>query len=100
MSQKKDVFDEIFSNIGKKLKRLAIIILIVGISASLIFGIVIFRNAIETQNSHLPIMGDALSEIYIGCGFGIIIAGTLLSVISSFKLYGFGAIVEKYLDEK
>lgn len=68
-----------FSNIGGKIKSLAVCACTCGIVFSIIYGIYIMTTL---RNSH------ALT------GLLIIIFGSLLSWIGSFVLYGFGQLVE------
>lgn len=64
-----------FSNIGGKIKTWAVVLSILGIAASVIYGgIVAAKNALD--------------------GVLIIIFGSLGSWVSSFVLYGFGQLVE------
>ena len=66
-----------FSNIGGKIKRLAIAICAVGIGVSVLSGMI--KNA---------------SGAMLGMGFAILIGGSLLSWIGSFFAYGFGELIE------
>lgn len=68
-----------FSNIGGKIKGLAKVFTWIGIIASVISGIA------------MMLMDD---DIFLFIGLIIMIAGSLLSWISSFMLYGFGHLVE------
>lgn len=87
-----------FQFIGGKLKSLAKFILVTGILASVILGIVMFVNAGNASESY--ILGDSLTGFYTTLGFIILIGGVIMSIICSFVLYAFGAIAEKYLNEK
>lgn len=64
-----------FENIGGKIKKLAIVITIIGIIISFIIGIMLSN------------------EFGLG-GFIVILGGSLLSWIGSFLLYGFGEIID------
>lgn len=66
-----------FSNIGGKIKRLAIAICAVGIGVSVLCGMIIIA-----------------SGAMLGMGFAILIGGSLLSWIGSFFAYGFGELIE------
>lgn len=67
----------VFHNIGKKMKGLAELVAVFGIILSVFFGLVV------------------MGEISTWIGLGITVAGSLLSWISSFLLYGFGELVDK-----
>ena len=65
-----------FENIGSKIKTLAVVLTVVGIVASVIFGFFILSaNA--------------------GYGLLIMVVGSLISWVSSFFTYGFGELIEK-----
>jgi len=67
-----------FENIGKKIKNLASVITWMGIILSVVVGIVLI----------------VLDESLIATGLIIMVAGFLMSWISSFLLYGFGQLVD------
>lgn len=71
-----------FSNIGGKIKGLAVVICILGIAASVLGGI-----ALISANSRYNPTATA--------GWIVLIAGSLGSWIGSFTLYGFGELIEK-----
>ena len=77
-----DEFEEyhskMFSNIGSKIKVLAVVITCIGIVASIIIGIVLMT----------------IDEELIVPGILVMIVGSLLSWLSSFFMYGFGQLVE------
>lgn len=74
-----------FNNIGEKIKKLAEIISIIGISISVLAGfIMIIFGA----------FADEGAIIGIGSGFVIMIVGSLLSWIGSFFTFGFGELIE------
>ncbi|MBQ3416360.1 MAG: hypothetical protein IJH32_00785 [Ruminococcus sp.] len=77
-----------FRNIGQKIKGLAIFLTIIGIIASLVIGISTIVNAgkyAEYGNNGAPSIVIGILEI---------VAGSILSWLSSFVLYGFGQLVE------
>lgn len=61
-----------FDNIGGKIKVLAQVVCWIGITISVIFGLISFENG----------------------GIVVIILGSLFSWIGSFTLYGFGQLIE------
>ena len=67
-----------FNNIGSKIKRLAEIVSVLGILASIIWGIVGAQNGFWSW----------------GTGFVIMICGTLISWLGCFFTYGFGDLIE------
>lgn len=67
-----------YANIGEKIKGLAMVLCIIEIIASVIYGIAIMSN-------------DADMVLY---GIIVVILGPVLSWISSWVLYGFGQLVE------
>ncbi len=69
-----------FSHIGKKIKILACVLTCVGVAASILGGIWLGTNE---NNEKLTSLGVVVA-----------IAGSLLSWISSFLLYGFGSLVD------
>ena len=69
-----------FNNIGGKIKSLAQVVCWIGIICSVISGIAIM----------------ATDEDLAFSGFVIIVIGSLVSWVSSFTLYGFGQLIEKY----
>lgn len=68
-----------FSNIGGKIKNLAVVITWIGIITSVIFGIMM--------------MATGYGEM-VFIGFLVALVGSLLSWIGSFLLYGFGQLIE------
>ncbi|MBE7076367.1 MAG: hypothetical protein E7374_00550 [Clostridiales bacterium] len=65
-----------FDKIGEKIKTLAVVFSIIGVSVSIVFGIhTLFKNA--------PL------------GILIIIIGSFCSWISSFFIYGYGELINK-----
>ena len=75
-----------FSNIGNKIKGLAITLTVLGIITSIIYGIIVASTASELS-------GFAKNAGVIG-GLLIIVVGSVLSWIGSLVLYGFGQLVE------
>ena len=65
-----------FDNIGSKIKTLAIVCAWIGIIGSFIGGIYV------------------MAELDVGIGFLIMIAGSLVSWIGSFFMYGLGQLIE------
>ena len=64
-----------FNNIGGKIKTLSVVVTLIGIVASIIIGIAFITN----------------EEVLIG--FVVMLAGSFISWISSFVLYGFGELI-------
>ena len=75
----------LFENIAGEIKTMAKVICGMGISASVIAGIVYIINGWSYKNS----------ENFLLIGAVIAIAGSVLSYISSITLYGFGELIEK-----
>jgi hypothetical protein len=65
-----------FQNIGGKIKTLAVVATIIGISLSVILGFV-------------------LMDTSVGTGMLVLVGGSLFSWISAFFMYGFGELIEK-----
>lgn len=74
-----------FDNISDKMKSAATALAILGITGSIIIGIIIIS---EANNSYYPSATETLS------GWLVIIVGSLSSWVSSFTLYGFGQLIE------
>lgn len=72
------MFENLFSNAGGKIKVLAKVFFVLGIIASVIYGIVVMT----------------LGGIHVLYGFLIAIIGSISSWISSILMFGFGTIVE------
>lgn len=72
-----------FTNIGDKIKNLAAVITWIGIIGSILGGIVMIAVGLES------------SEIFVLFGFLTAIAGSLVSWIGSFLLYGFGELIDR-----
>ena len=71
-----------FSNVGGKIKKLAVILCILGIIGSVVYAIICFTNSSRYQDLTLY-------------GVLILVVGCLLSWISSFFVYGFGELIER-----
>ena len=71
-----------FSNIGGKIKKLAVILCILGIIGSVTYAIICFTNSSRYQDLTLY-------------GILILVGGCLLSWIGSFFTYGFGELIER-----
>ena len=71
-----------FSNIGKKIKILAIVLCCAGILASLIAAIILFRQSTRYYNT-------------TGIGFAVLFGGSLVSWVCSFFTYGFGELIDR-----
>ena len=71
-----------FSNIGGKIKKLAVVLCILGMIGSVVYAIVCFANSSRYQDLTLT-------------GVLILVAGCLASWISSFFVYGFGELIER-----
>ncbi len=71
-----------FSNIGGKIKKLAVILCILGIIASVTYAIICFTNSSRYENLTLY-------------GVLILVGGCLLSWIGSFFTYGFGELIDR-----
>ncbi len=67
-----------FDNIGSKIKTLAQVVVWIGIIASVFSGSIVMT----------------IDDEYVLLGFAIAIIGSLVSVSSSFVLYGFGKLIE------
>ncbi|MBR5496382.1 MAG: hypothetical protein IKV76_00190 [Clostridia bacterium] len=75
-----------YSNIGKKIQRLAAISAIIGMIASIAIG---FALIVLSDGGWL-----GTNETLIVIGVAVIILGSILSWVLSFVLYGFGRLVE------
>ena len=73
----------LFENIDVRIKQLASPIAWIGITGSIVNGIFYINSGIEAD-----------STIIILSGVRFMILGSLLSLISSFVLYGFGKLIE------
>ncbi|MBO4692915.1 MAG: magnesium transporter [Clostridia bacterium] len=73
-----------FSNIGKKIKKLATVLCWLGIIISIVCGIVAWVAADDEIGALIFLV--------------VAVAGSLLSWISSFVLYGFGELIDKVTD--
>ena len=75
-----------YSNIGKKIKTLAVAFCALGMAASLISGLAMF------------FAGTQYSELGAMAGLITIIVGCLTSWIASFAIYGFGELIDTTMD--
>ena len=71
-----------FNNIGGKIKKLAIILCILGMIGSIVYAIICFTTSSRYQDLTL-------------IGVLILVLGCLMSWISSFFVYGFGELIER-----
>lgn len=83
-----------FDNIGGKIKKLAVILCIIGIIASVIGALFLWITASRVRYGY--------GTTYVIYGFVVLIGGFLTSWIGSFGLYAFGTITENsdYLVEQ
>ena len=82
-----------YNNIGGKIKKLSIIICVIGIIISLLLAIISLPK-IETIKYAIKLNLYGLIKDPIINSAKIFIIGALLSWISSFCLYGFGQLIE------
>ncbi len=81
------MFENMFENIGGKIKTLAKVLCWVGIIFSVLVAIILFIEANE---------GSYRTEgLYIRLGCIFLIIGPLVSWINSFFMYGFGELIER-----
>lgn len=86
-----------YSDIERKIKISSIVVLVVGIIISLLLAIIMFVNAGKTNQvmSYFSSNSDsAISGTLIVLGIAILIGGTIISVITSFLIYGFAVLIE------
>jgi len=76
--------DRLFSNIGEKIKSLAVVSFIVGAISCIIGGIVVFALVDPNMYNSSPLILE---------GILLIVLGPILSWIGSWVLYGFGELV-------
>lgn len=79
----------LFGNIGEKIKKLAVIISVIGIIGSILLGIFageLFKDSYLFEEYALPM---SIAIILIGC---------LIFWLSSFILYGFGELIDLSAD--
>ncbi len=88
-----------FTNIGEKIKKLAVIICWIGIICSLILGIVIVvaPNSIlynyRVNVNGTTVVSSSNTVALVITGVLLFVIGSLASWIGSFVLYGFGELV-------
>ena len=84
-----------FTNIGKKIKILAVIYAVLGFIASTISGMITMfttmAQAIDYEEPGLLFLGLIM-------GLLIIVGGCLVAWITSWPLYGFGELIDKTAD--
>lgn len=73
-----------FTNIGGKIKKLTVILCIIGISASVVAGLILIAIGSNSYGQ----------KGLVAIGFVVMIVGALLSWIGSFFTYGFGELIE------
>ena len=78
-----------FYNVGRKLKVLAIVLLVLGILVSLVYAIIIWASP---QNQ---LLGNLRGII----GLGVLIGGSISAYLSSLVTYGIGEAAENKVDE-
>lgn len=76
-----------FSNIGGKIKGVAVAEAVIGIIASIVVGFVLIYNSSRSNPT-------------AGLGWVIMIGGSIVSWLNSFILYGFGELIEKTSEAK
>ncbi len=77
------MFDEMFADIGKKIKKMAICIFILEAGSSILGGLIYMFS------------GEDLGFLF---GMLIIVVGVIVAYVSSWFLYGFGEIIDKLTD--
>lgn len=87
-----NVINRKFSDFSKKIKVVAKIILIVGVLAGIILGIVMFSKSGTSKDTFL--IGNASSEFFNWLGFGFLLGLPSLSLVLFFLLYGLGEVLE------
>lgn len=75
-----------YSNIGRKIRKLAVFNAIIGILASVALGIFLVAEGMDSYYG----IGDSLTVT----GIAVTVFGSLLSWVVTFLLYGFGRLVE------
>jgi Na+-driven multidrug efflux pump len=87
-----------FSNIGEKIKKLAIVVCWIGIIFSLVLGIVVVVAPNSIAHYSFNVNGNTVASssniaAQVITGVIVFVLGSLGSWISSFFLYGFGELV-------
>ncbi len=82
-----------YTNIGGKIKLLAKVWAWLGIVASV--GAAIAQLVMINRAPTIGMAGQGISLMSILTAVGIVIAGTLVSWVSSWALYGFGELIAK-----
>lgn len=75
-----------YSNIGKKIQKLAIVCAILGMIASIAIGVSLIQSADKGWYG--------TDETLLTIGIVVIVLGSILSWVLSFVLYGFGRLVD------
>ncbi|MDY4252496.1 SHOCT domain-containing protein [Clostridium sp.] len=81
------MFENMFENIGGKIKTLAKILCWVGIILSVLIAMILFIEAKEGSYK--------TEDLYMNLGCIYLIFGPLVSWVSSFFIYGFGELIER-----
>ena len=84
-----------YANIGEKIKKVAVIVAIIGIICSIVIGIVLIVQAQGSGSSSYYGRSRGNDNILIFMGIATMILGSLVSWISSFFAYGFGELIVK-----
>lgn len=74
-----------FSNIGRKIKILAMVLCGIGVFISIVYGVYLIVSYFTDERLGSPVLI---------AGLIILVIGSLLSWVGSFVLYGFGQLVE------
>ena len=83
-----DDSENIFSNIGKKIKKLAEVLCWIGIISSIIAAMCMFVIAVDSYDA-----GG-----YVASGLAFLFLGPIVSWVDSFFVYGFGELIDKACD--
>ena len=76
-----------FSDIGKKIKNLAMLIMFIGCAGSVIYGLICFAGSIGADGATPDPKG-------VITGILIIVLGVIFSYLSVLVLYGFGTLID------
>ena len=93
-NKKKSLTSRMFFNVGRTIKKIAKILFIIGVVASIIMGIVILASGYDKS---LQTKGD---QSYAWVLFGILapIIGTFISWLNCIFIYSYGCLVENSAD--
>ena len=83
-----------FDNIGKKIKTLAIVSFILGVIASIVFGIIFIVSGNKIVVEGLATEKEAGKEL-VSYGITFLVAGCIGSWLGSLATYGFGELIEQ-----